>query len=353
MFSLSLGPVLALVSAALFGASTPFAKALLAGVDPWLLAGILYLGSGVGLGLLSLARRRRGPLPDRADLPWLGGAILAGGVVAPVLLLLGLQGLAGSTASLLLNAEVVLTALIAWGLFRENAGRRVMVGLGAIVAGAVILSWPGASESGPDGTPWAVLALLGACLGWAIDNNLTRKVSLNDPLVLAGLKGGAAGLTNVVLALGVGHAALPSPSLVAAGAGLGFLGYGLSLVAFVVALRLLGTARTGAYFATAPFIGALMSVLVLGEPLSGPLLVAAGLMGWGVWLHLTEQHTHAHDHPALTHVHTHDHANDPDGHHRHEHPPGNEGLPHCHPHTHPALSHRHAHVPDAHHRHAH
>jgi len=337
------GIAAALAAALLFGASTPCAKLLLGEVDPWLLAGILYLGSGLGLSALRWVRRKEAAPLGRGDGKWLAGAVLAGGVAGPVLLLYGLAHTTAATSSLLLNAEGVLTALLAWIVFRENAGRRVVLGMAAIIAGAVVLSWPQGSVA----ASWPAFAILAACLCWAIDNNLTRKVSLRDPVQIAAIKGLGAGIGNLALALAWG-APLPAPGVVAIGAALGLFGYGLSLVAFVVALRDLGTARTGAYFSTAPFAGAALAVALLGEPLSPGLLAAALLMGVGVWLHLTERHEHLHRHEALEHEHAHTH----DEHHRHHggHEPAGE---HVHPHRHEPLTHCHPHFPDAHHRHTH
>ncbi|MEO0036118.1 MAG: Cobalt-nickel-resistance system transrane protein [Pseudomonadota bacterium] len=338
------GILAALAAALLFGLGTPLAKMMVGEVDPWLLAGMLYLGSGIGLGAVAVvSRRERGDI-TRGDRPWLAGAILAGGVAGPVLMMYGLRETGAATSALLLNAEGVLTALIAWGLFRENAGRRVVLGMAAIVAGAVLLSWPGGAIEASAGAG----LILAACLCWAIDNNLTRRVSLADPVQIAALKGLAAGVTNVGLALGLG-APLPTPGTALLAGILGFGAYGLSLVAFVVALRELGTARTGAYFSTAPFVGAALAVLALGEPLSLPLALAGLLMALGVWLHLTERHDHDHCHEALAHSHAHTH----DDHHRHAHDAPVSDTPHVHWHRHEAMSHRHPHFPDAHHRHDH
>jgi len=339
------GVAAALAAAMLFGASTPLAKELLGALGPWLLAGSLYLGSGIGLAALRLLTPGSGVRLTRDDAPWLAGAILSGGIVAPVLLMVGLAGSTAGTASLLLNAEAVFTALLAWIVFRENADRRIVLGMAAIVAGAIVLSWPGpqapVEASGPS------LAILAACLCWGIDNNLTRKVSLADPLTIAAIKGLVAGSVNVLLAIAAG-ATMPEAGPLALAAGLGFVCYGLSLAAFVVALRELGTARTGAYFSTAPFIGALVAVLWFSEPLTLRLLAAGLLMGLGVWLHLTERHDHRHRHEAIEHDHLHSH----DDHHRH-HDGAEPEEPHAHPHRHRPLLHSHPHYPDAHHRHDH
>lgn len=340
----------ALLAAVLFGASTPFAKLLLGEVSPVLLGGLLYLGSGVGLSIARLIRDR-GWRPSGLTLrewPWLIGAIVFGGVLGPVLLLFGLTTISGSTASLMLNLEAVLTALIAWVVFRENADRRIVLGMVAIVTGGVVLSWP----SGETGTsPWSgTLAIAAACLCWAIDNNLTRKVSASDALFIAGSKGLIAGSVNCSLAIILVGASMPGKMIFLATMLVGLLGYGLSLVMFVLALRGLGTARTGAYFSTAPFIGAAVAVLLLGEPTTPAFWVACGLMGLGVWLHLTERHEHVHTHTPVEHRHRHIH----DEHHHHAHPPGmDDKEPHDHLHQHVTVTHKHPHFPDIHHRHGH
>ena len=343
---------LALLSALLFGASTPFAKLVLGnGVSPWLLAGLLYLGSGLGLALVhgGLRMTVRGPAVAplaRADLPWLALVILCGGAIAPVLLMAGLATTPASTVSLLLNLEGLATLAIAWLVFRENVDRRLLVGAAAILGGALLLSWRG---GGPNGGGAGILAIAGACLAWGIDNNLTRKLSSADPVQIAMMKGVAAGTVNLVLALMLGASLPPSPILCVA-ALIGFLGYGVSLVLFVLALRHLGTARSGAYFSMAPFMGALLAIALFGEPITVTLLLAGVLMAIGLWLHLTEAHAHQHAHEALEHSHRHVH----DNHHQHEHPPGIAyGEPHSHWHRHPPLVHRHAQYPDLHHRHRH
>ena len=338
----------ALLAAVLFGGATPVAKLLLGEVSPWLLAGLLYCGSGVGLGLWRLLRRTPRVRLPRSEWPPLAGAVLFGGMIAPVLLMVGLAGMPASGASLLLNAEGVFTATLAWVVFRENVDRRILLGMLAIVAGAVVLSVPtGASL----GSPWPALAILGACLAWGLDNNLTRKVALTDATWLAAVKGSVAGPVNLVLAFGLG-AALPPTGAIASALVVGFFAYGVSLALFIVGMRHVGTARAGAYFSIAPFFGALVAV-ALGEPVTWPLVVAGVLMGVGVWLHLTERHAHAHLHEPITHEHVHTHGTG-DEHHEHEHS-GGQGVPpgvrHRHPHTHQPLRHTHEHYPDAHHRH--
>ena len=339
------GVLAALGAAILFGAGTPLAKLLLDVVNPWLLAGLLYLGSGVGLTLyrwLSHAPVVRLP---RKEAPWFAGAILAGGIVAPVLLMFGLTGMPASGASLLLNAESVFTALLAWFAFKENFDRRIALGMLAIVAGAVVLSVPsGARISGL----WPTLAILGACFAWGVDNNLTRKVSLTDATWIASVKGLVSGIVNLGLAFSLG-ASIPAWPDFAGAMLVGLLAYGVSLALFVVGLRHLGTARTGAYFSVAPFFGAMLAVL-MGEPITLPLLMAGALMALGTGLHLTEHHEHRHEHEDTEHSHEHFH----DEHHQHEHDyPVTPGTKHSHPHRHEPLVHTHPHFPDSHHRHSH
>lgn len=345
------GAPMALASAALFGASTPFAKLLLGhGVDAWLLAGLLYLGSGLGLALTHAAQRATGgpaveaPL-RRSDLPWLALVVLSGGVIGPLLLMLGLARTPASSAALLLNLEGLATMAIAWLWFRENVDRQLLTGAFAILSGAVLLSWQG----GPTGLGLGALAIAGACLAWGVDNNLTRKLSSADPVQIAMIKGLVAGAVNLGLALAQG-ATLPSPAALAGAAAIGFLGYGVSLVLFVLALRHLGTARTGAYFSTAPFLGAVLAIALFDEPITVQLLGAAVLMAIGLYLHLAERHEHEHPHKAMEHEHGHVH----DEHHQHVHGPGDPpGEPHTHRHRHAPMVHRHPHYPDLHHRHGH
>jgi drug/metabolite transporter (DMT)-like permease len=251
-----------------------------------------------------------------------------------------------SSASLLLNLEGVLTALLAWFVFKESFDARIALGMALIAAGGVCLSWSGRPGTG---LPWSSFAIIGACFAWALDNNLTRKVSAGDPVQIAMLKGLVAGSVNSALAFALGAKLPAAMSLVAVGA-VGFLGYGVSLALFVLVLRHIGTARTGAYFSVAPFAGAVIAVLLLGDALRVSVGVAAVLMGLGVWLHLTERHKHDHRHGAMEHEHLHSH----DAHHQHAHKPTDPpGEPHLHLHRHDELVHEHPHFPDVHHRHNH
>ena len=346
---MKIGVALALLSAILFGASTPLAKTLLGTVDPWILAGLLYLGAGAGLAAVHISRTvLRLPSVEAplraADAPWLAAVIVAGGILGPVCLMSGLARTDAASASLLLNLESLATMCIAWIAFRENVDRRLLLGAFAILAGAVLVSWQGGVS-----LDWGAALIAAACVCWGIDNNLTRKIAAADPVRVAMLKGLAAGTVTLSLALARG-AALPGTATIAAAGVVGFFGYGVSLVLFVLALRHLGTARTGAYFSLAPFIGALLALVLLDETLTFRLVAAGGLMGLGLWLHLTERHEHDHTHETLRHEHRHTH----DAHHQHTHGPDDPAdVSHSHWHQHAPLTHRHPHYPDPHHRHQH
>ena len=336
--------LLALAAAALFGASTPAAKALIGEVHPALLAGLLYAGSGAGLSLwLALRPQRVAPL-RRADLPWLAAAIAAGGVLAPLAMMYGLARIGAAAAALLLNLESVFTALLAWFVFRENFDRRIALGMVFIVAGGVLLA---AGPGALDGSPAGALCVAAACLAWAVDNNLTRRVSAADAVTLAALKGAVAGGVNLLAAATLG-ATWPGAGPAALAGLVGLLGYGVSLALFIAALRELGAARTGAYFATAPFLGIALAIVVLGESPAALFWPAATLVATGVWLHVSERHEHEHVHEPIEHEHRHVH----DEHHRHPHELDWDGHePHAHRHRHERMVHKHPHYPDLHHRH--
>jgi len=341
------GVPLALGSAVLFGITPPLSKLLLGVLHPFMLAGLLYLGAGIGLAVYCFLRAvtltAEEARMSRQDIPWLALAIGMGGVVGPVLLMFGLTLNTASSSALLLNLEGLATMAIAWIIYRENVDRRLLFGAFAILVGAVLLSWEG------QGVVFNLGALLvaGACVTWGLDNNFTRKILAADPVVIAMLKGLIAGIVNVGLAL-IAGASFPAPSIAAAAGAVGFSGIGVSLVMFILALRHLGTARTGAYYSLAPFIGALLAIVMLGEPLTFKLIVAGSLMGAGLWLHLSESHDHEHDHEVLEHEHRHVH----DEHHQHQHD-GPVTEPHSHWHRHEPLRHAHPHYPDLHHRHDH
>jgi drug/metabolite transporter (DMT)-like permease len=269
--------------------------------------------------------------------------VLFGGMAGPLLLMLGLTRIEAASGSLLLNVEGLFTMGIAWLVFRENVDRRLLWGALAILAGAALLSWHGGGVTLEPGS----LFIIAACLAWAIDNNITRKLSSADPVQIAMIKGLAAGAANVGLAT-LSGAKIPAAEITGAAAILGFFGIGLSLVLFVLALRHLGAARTGAYFSLAPFIGAVLAISLLHEAVTQNLLVAGLLMGFGLWIHLAERHDHEHVHEALEHEHSHRH----DRHHQHAHDRA-ATEPHSHWHGHKPMRHAHRHYPDLHHRHDH
>jgi drug/metabolite transporter (DMT)-like permease len=279
----------ALASAALFGLSTPAAKVLLGTIDPGVLAGLFYSGAGIGTALLRRVRPRAFLSSEielqRRDIPWLAGAVLSGGVIGPLLLLLGLRLTDAATASLLLTMETVATGIIAWFVFREHFNARVALGMALLIAGSLTLAWSGTPSIenflGP-------LAVIGACIAWGIDNNLTRRVSHANPLQIVQIKGLVAGPVNLMLALWIGGS-MPRAATALTALVVGFVGYGLSIALFVLALRKLGSARTGAYFATAPFVGAVAAVIAFGELVTAQLAVAGCLMGAGVWLYATKR----------------------------------------------------------------
>jgi drug/metabolite transporter (DMT)-like permease len=344
------GTTFALLAAILFGASTPFAKLLIGNIDAWVLAGILYCGSGIGLVFVQIIRclktKKLPSFPSRKDFIWLMGATFFGGVLGPVFLMKGLMTSTAASSSLLLNLEGVLTSVLAWVVFREHYDRRIVTGMFLIIIGGIVLSW---SREATIGISIGTVYIIGACLCWAIDNNLTRKVSVNDAIVITTLKSLVAGTTNVLFVLYLGKT-FPSLINMSLGALLGFFGYGISIVCFVLSLRAIGTSRTGAYFSVAPFAGALLSLMLFKNEFSIQLLFASVFMGLGVLLHMTENHEHVHEHEVLHHSHEHVH----DEHHQHLHDGSDsENEKHAHFHYHEKIIHKHPHFPDIHHRHEH
>lgn len=351
--SVRYGAIAALFSASLFGMSTPIAKLLLGEMSPLPLAGLLYLGSGIGLFLLSLIRhlamREQMPFNESklkgSDYLYLCGAIFCGGIAAPILLIYGLSKTLASTASLLLNIEGILTTLIASLIFRESVGRRVWLAAVLMLAASITLTYM------PHSKGWALqsgtIMVIFACLMWAFDNNLTGRISHRSPFSIALAKGLIAGFTTLIIAFAMRNQ-IPSLFSLVGALILGAFSYGASLVLFVYALRFLGTSRTSIYFGTAPFLGATISILLLREPITIQLLIATVFMLAGTGLVLKEYHEHEHEHEELFHEHRHIH----DGHHNHEHEDGCS-EPHCHVHEHSLLAHSHAHVPDLHHYHCH
>ncbi len=342
--------IYAIVASFLFGLSTPLSKLLLGDVDPIMLAGLLYLGAGVTQGLaltLSASSRRREARLERADMPWLVGAILAGGVVGPILLLFGLRQTPAATASLLLNFEVVATGLVAALFFGEATGRRTWVAIALVTAGGILLAL---DPTQAWGISLGAALILAACVAWGLDNNFTGRISLKDPRKIVFLKGTAAGAISVLLGLTLGRP-LPAWWTALLALALGAVSYGLSIVFFVRSLRAIGAARTGAVFGTAPFVGAALSLLIYRGTPAVLFYAALPLMVLAVAVLGREKHAHEHTHENLFHSHRHRHD---DGHHAHDHPGMDSAeLLHAHNHEHLPLSHSHPHRPDPHHRHVH
>lgn len=352
MSSQSQGATFGLAAAALFGVSPPLAKLLLPESSPLVVAGLLYLGAGLGLLAFELlsyrgSRTARREAPVRAsDLRLLAGIVIMGGILGPVLMLWGLQRLSGVVASLLLNLEAPFTILLAVVFFSEHLEKSETMGAMLIIGAAAVLTYrPGDVR----GDALGFAALVGACLCWAIDNNLSQRISLRDPIVVTRIKTLGAGTCTVCLALLAGQD-LPRPSILMAALVLGLFSYGVSLVLDIQALRLLGAAREAGYFATAPFIGAVAAVPILGERWGSSEIAAMAVMAVGVALLLRAHHSHLHVHTELLHDHAHLH----EGHHDHEHEGGCPiEEPHAHPHYHLPLTHDHPHVSELHHRHEH
>jgi drug/metabolite transporter (DMT)-like permease len=348
-------PILqALGAAILFGASAPLSKILLEDTEPIILAGLLYLGSGVSAVILRffrLASEKEVPIEadlTSHDIPWLAGAVIAGGILAPILLLLGLQSTPAATASLLLNLESVATVVIASFIFSEAIGKRVWWAMAFITVAGIALSLDLTARWG---LSLGALAVISACFLWGLDNNLTRNVSAKDPLSIVAIKGLAAGSFSLLLGFILGNS-LPSLSIIAQALLVGSFCYGVSITLFVLAMRSLGAARTGTLFATAPFVGAALSLVILREQPASLFFISLPLMILGVVLMLSESHAHSHPHELDEHDHCHSH---PDIHHLHNHDSESleEALTHSHWHTHPTVVHVHAHTPDLHHRHPH
>lgn len=346
-------PMQGILAAILFGASTPLSKLLLGEMDSIVLAALLYLGSGLGIGILVISQKyvARSESVEagirRTDLPWLVGAIITGGVVAPILLLLGLKNSSAASASLLLNFEGVATILLAALIFKEAVGKRTIIAIILITLASVMLSWiPGANWEFSLGAA----GILGACILWGLDNNFTRNISSKNPLVIVMIKGLSAGTFSLILAFLLGKS-IPNIVQILLALLLGFICYGLSIALFVLALRNLGAARTSTFFGIAPFVGMLLSIAIFREAPQSLFYYSLPFMLIGAWLMLGEDHRHIHIHKLLEHEHYHFH---PDEHHVHE-QTNNVAFSgeHSHQHTHDVIEHSHPHTPDLHHRHRH
>lgn len=333
----------ALLAALFFGASAPIAKLLLGDVPPVLMAAFLYLGSGTGISLIKLYQRLTRNQKEagirRPDMGWLAGAIISGGILAPIILMISLQNTPASTASLLLNFEGVGTTLIALFFFRESISRRALGAILIITLASIFLS---TDFSSGFGLSLGAVGVIGACVLWGVDNNFTRNISAKDPLTIVAWKGLVAGSFSLLLGLGLGQQ-LPDFGLILRILLLGFISYGLSTMLFIYSMRGLGAARTSALYGTAPLAGVILSILIFRDPLTPLFLLAAVLMVAGAYLLANEEHAHFHIHMPVIHEHRHSH----DEFHIHD----GHAETHSHEHEHPHTEHEHGHMPDIHHRH--
>jgi Permeases of the drug/metabolite transporter (DMT) superfamily len=354
MYKYKIFPVFqAILAAILFGVSAPLSKVLLGNIEPVPLASFLYLGSGTGMLLFQLIQHfilkqdsAEAPV-SKKDISWLLGAVIFGGVLAPIILLTSLRITPASTASLLLNFEGVATTIIALIVFRENVGKRVGAAVGLITLSSIILSWDFSNQWG---FSMGALGVVSACVCWGIDNNLTRNISSKNPFIIVTIKGIGAGLFSLFLSFLL-KSHMPDIKLILGAMILGFFSYGFSIVLFVFAMRSLGSARTSAFFGTAPFIGTILSLLLFRSTPGVPFIIAFPIIFSGTILLLKDKHEHEHLHEALKHEHKHSHN---DGHHNHVHESiSSSDITHSHAHTHESLVHTHPHTPDTHHRHIH
>ncbi len=338
----------ALLAALFFGASAPIAKLLLGDVPPVLMAGFLYLGSGMGISLVKLSQRLTSTRMEAGiktpDVGWLAGAIFSGGILAPIILMISLKNTPASTASLLLNFEGVGTTLIALFFFHESISRRALAAIFAITLASIFLS---TNFQDGFGFSMGALGILLACFLWGVDNNFTRNISAKDPLTIVAWKGLVAGIFSLLLGLLLGQQP-PDWIIILSILVLGFISYGLSTMLFIYSMRGLGAARTSALYGTAPLVGVLLSFLIFRDPLTPLFILAAILMMTGAWLLANEEHAHFHIHMPVVHEHRHTWA---DEFHRHEEMDEMSGKPHSHMHAHPRIEHEHDHMPDIHHRH--
>lgn len=337
---------LAILAAFLYGISAPFSKLLLTEMPPTLMAGLLYLGAGMGMLFWNVLRKRnkekeREAKLTRKDTPYVI-AMVALDVAAPIALLTGLAFTPAENVSLLNNFEIVATGLLAFFFFKEAIGRRMALAIILITLASILLS---IENENSFSFSVGSLLVIAACLCWGLENNCTRMLSLKDPLQIVVIKGFGAGTTAMVIFV-LGGGSIPLSMFLIYGLMLGFVSYGLSIYFYILAQRHLGAARTSAYYAAAPFIGVLVSWLLFQEPITSTFAAALAVMILGTYLAITEKHKHLHHHEPLIHSHLHDHQ---DSHHQHDSMQGT----HSHMHTHEPISHVHKHTPDLHHVHSH
>lgn len=339
----------AVLAAALYSISSPVSKLLLNELKPIQMAALLYLGAGVGMFAVRLLRNigskeRKEATLTRTELPYVLAMIVLD-IAAPILLMLGLSTTDPANVSLLNNFEIVATSFIALFLFKEAIGHRMWIAIGLISLSSVVLSLRGMQSLAF--SMGSVLVLL-ACCCWGFENNCTRRLSLKDPLQIVIIKGIGSGIGALMIAIVTNSFARHIPSILAALL-VGFVAYGLSIYFYIKAQRILGAARTSAYYATAPFIGVILSWIIFREGITVQFIIACSIMLIGSYFAVSETHYHSHVHDHITHEHKHSHT---DGHHIHTHNPTFTGE-HSHVHTHASVEHSHAHTPDTHHTHNH
>ena len=338
----------AVLAAVCYGVSAPFSKFLLNGLSPTFLAALLYLGAGSGMGMVLLVGRAarkesREARITKKEAPWVIAMVLLD-IAAPILLLFGLNLTSPGNVALLNNFEIVATTLIAMVIFKETIGRRMGLAILLITLSSFILS---IEDLGSLSFSLGSLLVLLACVCWGLENNCTRKLSIKNPLEIVVIKGFGAGAGALIIAAAIGQIQLNLPYILLALL-LGFFAYGLSITFYIRAQRGLGAARTSAYYAIAPFIGAGLSLIVFKQPMTAPFIAGLVIMLLGTYFAAVEKHTHPHAHEALEHEHRHSHA---DPHHGHAH--SQPFREHSHPHRHEAMEHAHPHTPDTHHQHSH
>lgn len=341
--------IFAILAALLYGISAPISKILLRELSPTMMAALLYLGAGIGMLMVSVFKSLSGKERIEAritkrEIPYVVGMIVLD-IAAPIFLMIGLTMTTSSNVSLLNNFEIVATSMIALFIFKEAVGKRMWTAILLITLSSVLLSFEDIRHFSLSlGSVFVILA----SLSWGLENNCTRKLSIKDPIQVVVIKGFGSGFGALIIA-GISGAYSANILYILITLLLGFVAYGMSIYLYISAQRDLGAARTSAYYATAPFIGVVISWIVLKEPITSTFIFALIVMLFGTYFAVTENHAHRHNHIPVTHEHKHSHT---DGHHNHRHKENVIGE-HSHEHTHEPLVHEHAHLPDLHHRHSH
>ncbi len=341
----------AILAATLYGISSPLSKLLLVEIPGTLIAALLYLGAGLGMLAINLivSIRKKEPTEEKIskyDAPYILGMVLLD-IAAPISLMIGLNMTTSANAALINNFEIVATSLMALLIYKEAIGKRLWIGISFITLASILLSFEDLSSfSFSLGSVFVLLA----CLFWGFENNCTRMLSLKNPLQIVVVKGFGSGFGSLIIALSLKQYSANTLYILLA-LSLGFIAYGLSIYFYILAQRELGAARTSAYYAVAPFIGVLLSVLIFDQPIALSFILALLLMIVGVYFSGAERHKHLHTHNEIMHAHRHHHQ---DNHHNHTHDDGLcHNTEHSHFHVHEKTEHSHAHTPDMHHNHAH